>query len=305
MDKPPTSSSKQPGETTAATETASSTLIPLIVLIIFIVFALWMVILLFGSRFKTTSTENPVSSDSNSANSQFFITCPAGSCAVNLQSGFKTCPTTDVPIQVNPAESFCAPRYACVTPNPFAVQSDGSTNINGLCEPGVECPCLNVSQCANYVLSAFTTSNGNPYQDFSSQRILFPQISSYVTANGDNTTIPPIQFSNPATTFCAAPPSWLPLSNPGCNFVNANDPNSMNYDDILFCMGMINGCSGVTGSPCLQGTLAFVTNNPESLTQTNVDTALLACVSGDPCPCNYAAIYDTNYGGLICKQLPP
>jgi hypothetical protein len=283
-------------------ETTSDVILPVIVLIFLIIFVGWMLYLLIRSGFKTTSPDDPVASDSRSNTT---ITCAPGQCGTNIFSGFKTCPPEGESIVINPAQSVCNSRYVCDNPlTPFAVRSDGSTNINGVCEEGVECQCLKVSQCPIYVRSVFTTSNGNPYESLDGQRITFPQQSSYVNTSGNISNDPPIQFNNPATTFCLAPVSWLPLSNPGCNFVSLAGSNSMSYNDVLTCMGMISGCGGFTGSPCLQGTLAFVTDNPDILTQANIDTAQLGCVSGSPCPCGTAAIYDTNFGNIVCRQLP-
>lgn len=284
------------------TDTAD-TVISLVVLILFIAFFIWILYLLLSSGLSRTTTDNPVSSDRRT---ETTITCPPGQCATNITTGVKSCPTENISIKINPAESVCNSRFVCDNPlTPYALQSDGSTNINGVCEPGVECPCLRVSQCPEYVLSVFTTSNGNPYSNLVGQRITFPQLSSFVTTGGDVTDIPPIQFNNPATSFCATPPSWLPLSNPGCNFVNANTPNSITYSDLLLCMGMVNGCSGITGSPCLQGVLAALTDNPDNLNQRNILTTQFACVRGESCPCGYLNIYDTNYGGIVCRQLQP
>ena len=78
------------------------------------------------------------------------------------------------------------------------------------------------------------------------------------SVGGGQTDTPPIQFSNPATTFCAASLAFLHLSNPGCNFVKAPDGNIMNYYDLLLCFGLQKGCSGIQCSPCLQGTLAII-----------------------------------------------
>lgn len=278
--------------------------LPLIILIIFIAFLGWMLYLLFASGFQSTNPSDPVTSDNRAPN---FLLCPTGSCAINLVSGIKTCPVSeDAAMPYDPSQSTCSGRFVCDNPlAPFAVQSDGSTNINGICEPNVECQCLNISQCPQYVLSAFTTSNGNPYISFANQRITFPQVSSYINSAGQVSTDPPIQYTNPSTTFCAAPMSWLPFSNPGCNFIGANQVNSMTYNDILICTNSVNGCDGFTGNPCLQGTLAAVTNSPDTLTQQNIVNAQFSCVAGEPCPCNYLAVYDTNYGGVVCRQLPP
>jgi len=276
--------------------------IPLVVLIVFIVFIGIMLYLLVGSGFESTNMDNPVSSDNRSS---FEIQCGIGQCATDLFSGFKTCPSNDVSLTVNPSEAVCNSRFLCDNPlTPFALQSDGSTNINGICEENTECPCLRYSQCPQYILSAFTSNNGNPYESLNNQRITFPQISSYVSnTTGSSTSTPPIQYNNPATVFCFAPISWLPISSPGCNFISAANGNSMDLNDVLLCQGMISGCSGITGSPCLQGILAIITNDPESITEQNLSSAQFGCVTGNPCPCGELAIFDTNFGGIICRQL--
>ena len=281
----------------------SEIVLPLVVLIVFVVFVGIMLFLLVESGFQSTSPEDAVSFDNRST---VGIVCNPGQCATDLFSGFKTCASNDASITVDPSQAVCNSRFVCDNPlTPFALQSDGSTDINGVCEPNTECPCLRYSQCPEYVLSVFTARNGNVYQPFEGQRITFPQESTYVSnTNGNSSSLPPIQYSNPSTTFCAAPPSWLPLSNPGCNFVSAANGNSMDYEDVILCMGMVSGCSGMLGSPCLQGTLAFITNDPGSLTQQNITTSQLGCVAGEPCPCGYAAIFDTNFGDIICRQLP-
>lgn len=284
----------------------SSTVLPTIVFIVFVVFLGGMLYLLIESGFKSTTPEDPVTSDRRTTTT---ITCAPGQCETNIQSGQKTCPPEDVSLVIDPAQSVCNSRFLCDNPlTPYALQSDGSTDISGVCETiggeRVECPCLRTAQCPEYVLSAFTTT-GNPYAQVAGQRITFPQISSYVVPMQGQTDIPPIRIDNPARTFCFAPISWLPLSNPGCNFVSAADGNSMTYDQLLLCMGQSQGCSGLEGSPCLQGTLAFITDDPQSLTQTNMVNAQLGCVRGEACPCDQVAIFDTNYGGIICSVLPP
>lgn len=277
--------------------------LPIIILIVIIAFVGWMLYLLVSSRFQSTNSSNRVSSDRRISTN---IVCGPGQCGTNIQSGFKTCPVNNnESIIIDPAHFVCNSRFVCDNPlTPFAVNSDGSTNINGICEPNVECPCLQVSQCPNYVLSVFTTSNGNPYQQLTGQRITFPQQSSFVSNVGAGLTdTPPIQFSNPATTFCAASLAFLPLSNPGCNFVSGADGNSMTYSDLLLCMGLQNGCSGIQGSPCLQGTLAIISDNPDTLVRQNLQNYQYACVRGEPCPCGQVAIFDTNFGGIVCRQL--
>jgi hypothetical protein len=62
--------------------------------------------------------------------------------------------------------------------------------------------------------------------------------------------------------------------------------------------------SSLFGNACLQGTLAFLSENPDTLTQANIITTQLACVRGEPCPCGQVAIFDTNFGGIVCRNLP-
>lgn len=277
-----------------ASENLSETLLPLVSLIVFIVFFGIMLFLLLRSSFESTSTSTSV------------IQCAPGQCATNLFSGFKSCPVVDsVTVTVNPSESVCNSPFVCDNPvTPYALQSDGSTDINGVCEPFTKCSCLRYSQCPQYILSVFTSINGNPYESVSGQRITFPQESTYVNnTSGLSSSNPPIQFSNPSTTFCTAPVSWLPLASPGCNFVSNSNLNSMDLDDVLLCQGMVSGCSGLFGNPCLQGTLAAITNNPSSITQETLFNTQFGCVAGPPCPCGQLAIFDTNLGQIICNTI--
>lgn len=284
------------------TEDVSGIFIPLVVLIVFIVFFGIIGYLLLSSNFESTNPANRVASDPRSVNEVF--TCPAGQCATDLFTGLKTCPSENVPIIINPMTSVCNSRYVCDnTLTPFAIMSDGSTNLNGVCEPGVECGCLRYQQCPNYILSAFTVRGGNVYQPIANQRISFPQISTYLSeATGETTTLPPIQY-NDSTTFCFASLAWLPLSTPGCNFYPATQTNSMTIEDVALCQGMINGCTGVVGNPCLQGVLAIISNDPDNINRNNISTMQFGCVRGEPCPCGKLAVYDTNFGGIICRDI--
>lgn len=271
-------------------------------IIILIAFFGYLLYLLISSNFQTTNpnTNNRVSSDNRG---QTVFECGIGQCATSLQSGLKRCPEVNQRITYDPSSEVCNSRFVCDNPiTPFALLSSNATDINGVCEPNVTCPCLTVSQCASYVLSAFTVSNGTAYQNLSGQRITFPQISNYVSG-GTRLDTPPIQFNNPATTFCAANLSILPLANPGCNFVNSSVPNSMTYEDLLLCMGAQSGCNNIDNSPCLRGTLALITGNVDEVTRNNIQNYQYSCVTGKSCPCDSIAIFDTNYGGIICKQL--
>jgi len=271
------------------TETLSEFIIPVIVLIIIIIFILVMLYLLLISGFETKSN-----------NTSLNITCPEGQCGTDLFTGFKTCPTNFESIVINPSQSVCNNPFVCDNPiTPYALQSDGSTDLNGVCEPNTRCACLRTLQCPSYIQSIFNVSNGNISQPLNNQRIALEQSNSFITSNNMQTTIPPIKYTNPATSFCSVPINLLAISSPGCNFVSTL---SIDIDDILYCMGEISNCNNNLSSPCLQGTLALITNNPDNINETTIFLSQFGCVSGDPCPCNTLAVFDTNSGTIVCKS---
>jgi len=277
----------------------SDIVLPMIILIIFIIFIGWMLYLLVSSGFAQVGA-NSAAAGSITGSATFV--CPAGSCPTDILTGTKLCPSEDVASLYINGSQVCNSRYLCDNPQtPFALQTDGSTNLYGVCEPGTECACLNTSRCPQYVRSAFTASNGNAYVSLAGQRITFPQINSYSTSSGVDINVP-IEFGDPSTTFCSVPLSWLPSSSPGCNFIS--NPEDISYDDVVKCMGMVSGCNNFIASPCLEGVLAFITDNSDNLNQQNMINTQVSCVAGTPCPCGTVAIFDTNFGAVVCRALP-
>ena len=183
---------------------------------------------------------------------------------------------------------------------PYAVLSDQSTNLLGSCEENVTCACVSDLRCPDYILSIFETSNGNAYQEFVGTRIAFNQISTYVTKSGNVQETPPIEYTNPSTTFCQVPIGYLARSTPGCNFMDDIEPT---LEQLKTCMGLPNKCDNIEGNACQQGTLALVTGDPSSVTSDNFQNLQLACVRGEACPCGLIAIYDTNFGNVVCSNL--
>jgi hypothetical protein len=282
-------------------DTANVVIVLLIGILLFI-FIIYLLILLLSSNFRTLTLVRGVSPvtglpiDDSTAPE---IPCLPGQCATSLFSGEKRCPSnsTDL-VSINPLSEVCNERFSCTHPlTPFALQSDGSTNLQGNCEEGSTCNCLRNPQCADYILSIFSASNGNPYTTssnsdlpFFGQRLSFPQLTPQ--------QVPPFSYDNPGMNFCTAPLMWLPLSSPGCNFSDV-----LSYEELVFCMGGVSGCSGSFNSPCRQGILAFITGNPQDLTQADINNTPLGCVRGTPCPCGRVAIYDTNSGSIVCREL--
>lgn len=273
----------------------------IILIIILIVTTILLLYLLFSSSFSRNRVTNSSPSNPTNSTAPAILSCPVNQCATSLITGNKRCPpeNSNIQIEYSPVTEACNSRFACDNrATPFAGQSDGSAILSGVCQDGIECPCFRRMQCPDYIASVFTSSNGNIVNPLGGQRISFPQISR----NGLNGASD--SLGNPALTYCTVPLSWLPIANPGCGFVPGGFTNNMNYNELKLCMGQVKNCNGSLNSPCLYGTLAVISNDVESLTQANVNQSQVGCVTGNPCNCEEIAIYDTQLGGVICRQLP-
>lgn len=267
--------------------------ISIIVIMVLLITFLVMLYLIARNNFQTVSGAI--------AQGQTDLLCQPGQCATNLLTGLKSCPANiNDSVLVDPATAVCNSPFICDNPvTPFALNSDGSTNISGICEPGVTCPCVSYQSCPDFITSVFSTVNGNPYTNLPGQRITFPQLTSYAGVDG-LTDQPPIALTVPSTTFCTVPIDWLTFSTPGCNFV---DSFTMTYEQLTACMGLPSACNGVTANPCLQGNLAFVTPDSANIGIADINFTPVGCVAGPTCPCGEVALYDTKLGGVICRVL--
>lgn len=202
---------------------------------------------------------------------QVRIDCSPGQCVTNIYSGIKTCPSNNEDIMsINPSIEVCNSPFVCDNPiTPFAVQSDGSTNIDGICPTGVRCRCVRRQFCAEYVTAYFTAVNGNPYQPISDQRITFEQIPYYNNAAGNFDQTPPLSPGD--NDFCAVPREWV-------------------QQERLY------------PSNCLRGVLAYIPQNPSTFSRTDLDTTPLSCVIGPQCPSESIAYWDNRVSAVRCLQ---
>lgn len=222
-------------------------------------------------------------------NPKVVIDCPLGQCATNLVNGSKRCPEfPQTPVQVDPTIEVCNLPYACQNPlTPYALQADGSTNLDGRCPEGIQCRCLRNPQCADYITSTFVTASGNPYLPLAGQQVTFRQ---NLTSEG---------YNNPETTFCSVPIYWLNRSTPGCNFAT-----NFTYRDIVQCMGLPRSCTvDIKANPCLLGTLAYLPKDGANFGCSDIRTTPVACVQGTSCDCGQIAIWDNQLGQTICRSL--
>ena len=219
-----------------------------------------------------------------------LLTCAPGQCSTNIYNGEKICPTAlEGTIQADPKYQACSSPTICDNPLlPYALQDDGSTNSDGICPAGVICRCLSKPQCADYIVSAFQTVNGNPYLGLDGQRTAFIQTNSHSTITGEVSNQPPISYSNPLTTFCTVPVDWLNRATPGCGFAP-----TMSMDNLRTCMA--------SGRACLVGTLALIPNDPAGWDVSQLERTPLGCVRGEACPAGQVALWDNRLGGVVCR----
>lgn len=272
---------------------SSDIILPLLSLVIIILILLFIGFLLITSNFNTSNTEGTTKKGKQVVGTG--ITCKVGECATNLMSGFKRCPSSNQTINTEPGE-ICNSQFSCDNPiTPYALQSDGSTNYLGQCEPGVACSCLRQPQCSAATVSIFNLSSGNILQQIPGQRLILNQKSNFVNNGETLQDTSPISYQNPAASFCAIPKQFL--TSIGCNF------DIIDCETLKICFGLASGCNGVKTNPCQQGTLAILTDDSTSWTLKDLDTSQFACVSGQPCGCDQFPLYDTNLGSIICKNI--
>lgn len=195
--------------------------------------------------------------------------CPAGECATNVFTGSKRCPESfEVPVAASLPLEVCNPRFSCSDPaTPYAINSDSSTNANGLCENDplgnpIACRCQRYASCPVYIRSVFSTYAGNPYDSLDTQRVMLRQTTATLGAGGELSL--PMTITDPANQFCTIPQPWLARAVPGA---------------------------------CLRGTAAYIVPDVENF---DPDAANVGCVDGSPCPTGQLAVWDVKIDQLRC-----
>lgn len=204
------------------------------------------------------------------------LQCPSGYCATNIFNGKKRCPIEwESPIIAELPIEVCNPPNGCTdTSTPYAINADGSTNLNGVCEtvngtPTI-CRCQRYPSCPVYIRSIFNTYAGNPYDPLEQQRVMLRQTSIHTSADGTVTSNGPLTLSDTANQFCVIPHTWVERMVP---------------------------------RECLNGTLAYIIPlglDGNGYDNFDPDAANVGCVDGSPCPANKLAVWDTRIDRLRC-----
>lgn len=237
-----------------------------------------------------------------------LLKCPAGECVVNANNGSKICPSSDSDVlQYNFLSQVCSPAKSCTDAvYSFAVRADGGTNNDGVCEENPAtgkastCRCVNQARCPIYTATAFTVASGAPINSSIAGATLVQTINPILLNSGADTsanTTGGMIINDSESTFCNVPLSWLFSSTPGCTQTSQNE--SQNISDCFF------------SNPCMQGTLAAVSNNPLEVLGGDVNTLQVACVTAPyldsdtiKCSNTQIPIYIPDNDSIICTSFP-
>lgn len=260
----------------------SDTILPIVTSIILLAFFIYLSYAIFLGMFKSQLRKSELA---------FF--CDPGLCAVDNSTGEKMCPDNpDQSQPYNPLTQVCSTKYGCSNSTfSYAILSDGSTDSFGVCNKNIACRCSNSPLCSRYITSIFQVISGNPYTNDPNTQL--NQAAPFVGQGSIDG--PSIGKASSSNTFCKIPRSWLFKSSPGC----ATLPLNLNTNEST------KEC--FNSNPCLYGTPAFITNNSDDFTLVDLDRTPVGCVSGVNCKNEESGffnvtIYDTNLGGIVCKN---
>jgi hypothetical protein len=227
------------------------------------------------------------------------IICPSGNCSTSISNGSKICPQQAVEqLIIDPTTSVCSEPLSCSSANlPFAINADGSTNLNGVCD-GFICRCTATPSCANENLVSFNATGGTVFNgELLGQRLSIMQelitrapIPSGIPSNIN--VFVPVALDSTTTSFCTISNSWLPFLSPG----------NCGIFDTLTSLGM-SEC--MVSNPCMVGTLAFIPSSPSTFDSTQISTTPLACVYGSSTDCNNTqlAVWDSTNNKIKCVPI--
>jgi hypothetical protein len=182
-----------------------------------------------------------------------YDSCPIGQCPTNLNTGEKRCSANPaIQLLYNPTTEECNPRNSCTgVTTPYGVLSDGSTSLDGSCDPDSQCRCINTLYTPNYIQSIFNVTNGSILQS-NPQNInkwYFTQTSTTSTGQGNNI---PFSYTDPTSQFYQISNDLLiAVQSTKCAdlYKNLDVGDSISISDTLAC---------VNSNPCIQGAMAYV-----------------------------------------------
>ena len=232
--------------------------------------------------------------------------CAPGQCATNIYTGVKVrCPgNASEAVSIDTGFEVCNSPFTCENvATPFAVQSDGSTNLDGICPTGVKCRCLEKPQCANHVTAIFNVENGNAFSGIASQPIVFNQVTDYIDREGVYFNQPPIIYDSVVTQFCTVTEEIVGINKISCDVPDCPKDKPECVPDAA-CNRTWSRVE--LNKPCLKGVLAYVPEDSANFDPNDTSDTLLSCVIGSPCTgANEIPYWNVKYNKVSCAVKTP
>lgn len=201
--------------------------------------------------------------------------CPPGQCPTNIITGTKRCPENTAPMSAFTEFEVCNSPYLCDNNiTPYAVQSDLSTDANGVCPAGVPCRCVRAPACPYYLATAFRPQNGNPYINNPTERFSFSQVLAENAASTD---------------FCTIPFLYLQRNGDVCNITSGDA-----IDNFIAC--------AQKQVACYTGQLAVMPPDANSFNPANITSYEVGCINvpNPNCPTNTIPVWNKNINQILC-----
>lgn len=303
----------------------SDYLLPLISFVLITLFWMWLIYSFFADKAQNFGSEGIA-----------LKPCLLGQCVTDKVTGEKKCPKNpSIAYAYDPSIQDCQDVYFCQGANGYASQSDGSTNPTGYCQLDptkdqsdfirLPCRCLPNAYCADYILNYFSIANGSPYIDMQGQSFTLIQENNpyYNSINIPTDYVDlGLKMISPQTSFCTIPMNWIYQSQPGCTYVPGDQSSLVNDDGYYIGTSqnleqnkisdtlneiIANATKCMRRNPCNFGVLSFITDDSSGFSVSDIDRIPVACTVGTACSGeNQVSLYDTKYGGQICRvPLPP
>ena len=268
-------------------DSSSDYAIYLTALIIVFIFYFWLAYVISGDLYVNNITASTAVNQ-----------CYPGQCPTDYVTGEKICPSdNNGQYAYNITTQVCNYPGICQGTLPYSINSDGGSSSNGICQPDPitglpsQCRCSAELTCPEYVLSSFNVLSGNPYSANTNTQFGQDLITTYGGTGG--------KLKRPNAGFCQVPLAWLLRTQPGC----AGVTGANNFEVAKNCLSL---------NPCLQGVLAYITNNVSLITYNDLDQLPVACVRNNYFGENvnscdiangFLPFYDLLTGSIVCKLI--
>jgi hypothetical protein len=220
-----------------------------------------------------------------------YYECAPGLCPTNKKTGTKRCgsdPTES--LLYDPLTEVCNSAHYCEHPDtPYALHGDGSTDIHGVCDPGVACRCVKKPQCPLHSLVIFESSNGNAYLGTAGTNYTIAQKPG---TNAVQIGLAGTSYTDINTQFCQVNPTSLNRLSPGaCNFIL----DTPSWSELRTC---------INSNPCVIGSLAYAYPGDAFLFKATKDSFMypLVCAPSNSTACASTEwpVWDRAQNKIVC-----